>query len=131
MTQRIVVAAAIVLDGRVLGARRTAPPALAGQWEFPGGKVEPGESDSDALVRECREELGLEVAVGELLGTSQIGPDLLLRVYLTEHLIGFPEPRLDHDETRWFGAEELDSVRWLAADVPLLATVLAKLVASR
>jgi 8-oxo-dGTP diphosphatase len=131
MTQRIVVAAAIVLDGRVLGARRTAPAALAGQWEFPGGKVEAGESDRDALVRECREELGMEVAVGELLGTSDIGPDLLLRVYLTEHLIGFPEPRLDHDETRWFAAAELDSVQWLAADVPLLDSVVAKLTASR
>ncbi|MDP9091964.1 MAG: NUDIX domain-containing protein [Actinomycetota bacterium] len=131
MTQRIVVAAAILLDGRVLGARRAAPPAVAGQWEFPGGKVEPGESDHDALVRECREELGLEVAVGELVGTSDIGPDVLLRVYLTEHLIGFPEPRLDHDETRWFAAEELDSVQWLAADVPLLAAVAAKLTASR
>jgi 8-oxo-dGTP diphosphatase len=131
MTQRIVVAAAIVLDGRVLGARRTAPPALAGQWELPGGKVEPGESERDALVRECREELGMEVAVGELLGTSEIGPDLLLRVYLTEHLIGFPEPRLDHDETRWFEAGQLDSVQWLAADVPLLDRVVAKLIASR
>jgi 8-oxo-dGTP diphosphatase len=131
MTQRIVVAAAIVLDGRVLGARRTAPPAVAGQWELPGGKVEPGESDRDALVRECREELGLEVAVGELLGTCDIGPDLQLRVYLTEHLIGFPEPRLDHDETRWFDAEGLNSVPWLAADMALLDLVAARLIASR
>jgi 8-oxo-dGTP diphosphatase len=131
MTQRVVVAAAIVRNERVLGARRSAPHALAGRWEFPGGKVEPGESDHDALVRECREELGIEVAVGEVLGSTVIGPDLLLRVYLTEHLLGFPEPRLDHDETRWFAAGELESVDWLPADWPLLPIVAAKLSASR
>ncbi|WP_425569087.1 NUDIX domain-containing protein [Nonomuraea salmonea] len=54
--------------GRVLAAQRAEPAALAGGWEFPGGKVDPGESDEAALVRECREEIGVEVAVGRRVG---------------------------------------------------------------
>ncbi|MCL2732926.1 MAG: NUDIX domain-containing protein, partial [Actinomycetia bacterium] len=58
---RVVVGGAVLDRGRLLAARRTAPPELAGQWELPGGKVEPGERDEDALVRELREELGVTV----------------------------------------------------------------------
>ena len=126
MTRRVV-GAAILQGGRVLGARRSAPAELAGLWEFPGGKVEDEESDAEALVRECREELGVEIAVGELIGRGRIEPDLELRVYLAEHLIGFPEPRQDHDETRWFAAAELATVDWLPADVPIVAAVAARL----
>ena len=59
----LVVGAAVVRDGRVLACRRTAPPAAAGRWEFPGGKVEPGESPDAALVRELHEELGVGATV--------------------------------------------------------------------
>ncbi len=69
----LVVAAAIVRAGAVLAARRTRPAALAGRWELPGGRVEPGESDPAALRRECREELGAEVVV-----RHRLGPDLPL-----------------------------------------------------
>lgn len=128
MTDRpVVVAAAIVRDGLVLGARRSAPPELAGRWEFPGGKVEPDESDEDALVRECREELGIEIAVGRLLGTSLIADGRELRLYAAEHLIGFPEAMQDHEITRWFRADELATVPWLDADEPLLPRVAALL----
>jgi 8-oxo-dGTP diphosphatase len=123
MAQRIVVAAAILLDGRVLGARRSAPAELAGSWELPGGKVEAGEQEVDALVRECREELGVEIAVGALIGMSEISPGFVLRAYFAEHLLGYPEPRQDHDEVRWFAADELLSVQWLPADQPLLNAV--------
>ena len=58
----VVVAAAIVRDGRVLAARRTQPANVAGRWELPGGKVDPGETPEQALVRELREELGIETA---------------------------------------------------------------------
>jgi 8-oxo-dGTP diphosphatase len=123
MTNRVVVGAAIVHDGRVLAACRSAPRELAGRWEFPGGKVEDGESEADALVRECREEMGIEVAVGRLIGTQPIATDLDLHVYLAEHLLGYPEPRQDHGEVRWLGADDLSSVEWLPADEPILAAV--------
>ena len=58
----LVVGAAVVRHGRVLATRRTNPPEAAGRWEFPGGKVEPGEDAEDAVVREIREELGCDVA---------------------------------------------------------------------
>jgi 8-oxo-dGTP diphosphatase len=127
MTNRVVVGAAIVHDGRVLAACRRAPVELAGRWEFPGGKVEDGESEADALVRECREEMGIEVAVGQLIGRQPITPDVMLHVYLAEHLLGYPEPRQDHGEMRWLGADQLNSVEWLPADQPMLAAVAAAL----
>jgi 8-oxo-dGTP diphosphatase len=127
MAVQVVVGAAVVAGGRVLAARRTAPPSLAGRWEFPGGKVEDGESEADALVRECREELGIEVAVGPLLGSQPIDADWVLRVYAAEHLVGFPEARQDHDEVRWLGGVDLELVDWLPADRPLLPAVAALL----
>ena len=59
--------AAIIAHGRVLACARAHPPELAGFWEFPGGKVEPGETEVEALVRECVEEIGVRVEVGERL----------------------------------------------------------------
>lgn len=120
---RIVVAAAIIDGGRVLAARRALPAAVAGQWEFPGGKVEPGESDADALVREIREELGVEIAVGAPLGESVIEPGLTLRLLRAELLTGELEARFDHDDVRWFHDEELDSVPWLDSDGALIHLV--------
>lgn len=131
MLERVVVGAAIVSDGRVLAACRSAPVELAGGWEFPGGKVEDGESEADALVRECREELGVEVAVGRLIGTQSITDGVVLHVYLAEHLLGYPEARLDHDEVRWLAADDLNSVGWLPADQPMLAAVAAALRSDR
>jgi 8-oxo-dGTP diphosphatase len=115
-----VVGAAVLRDGRVLASRRTEPPRLAGQWEFPGGKVEPGEDDVTALVRELREELRVEVAVGERLGDDlPIGDTAVLRVYLCRLVSG--EPALvDHDEHRWLGADELLDVPWIPVDLPLV-----------
>ena len=115
-----VVGAALVRDGRVLASRRTEPPRLAGFWEFPGGKVEPGESDVQALVRELREELQVEVEVGERLGDDLlIGTTAVLRVYVCRLVRG--EPALvDHDEHRWLGAGELRDVAWLPVDLPLV-----------
>ena len=117
-----VVGAAIVGAGRVLAARRVRPVALAGGWEFPGGKVEPGESDSDALVRELREELGVHVAVGALLGEAADGP-IRLRLYAVTVIRGDARPLQDHDELRWLTAAELASVAWLPIDAALLPAV--------
>ncbi|MEU8608907.1 (deoxy)nucleoside triphosphate pyrophosphohydrolase [Actinoplanes sp. NPDC048791] len=120
---RVIVAAVIVQDGRVLACERSAPPEVAGRWEFPGGKVEPGETDAQALARECAEELGVRVAVG-----ARVGPDVplahgraVLRVF-TVTLLDGDEPRaLEHTAMRWLAADELDSVPWLPADRPIVA----------
>lgn len=114
------VGAAVLRDGRVLASRRTEPPRLAGLWEFPGGKVEPGEDDGEALVRELREELRVEVEVGERLGEDvPIGSTAVLRVYLCRLLSG--EPALvDHDEHRWLGPDDLLDVPWIPVDLPLV-----------
>jgi 8-oxo-dGTP diphosphatase len=125
----IVVAAAIERDGRVLAARRSAPAELAGRWEFPGGKVEPGESDAAALARECREELGVEIAVGAPLADQQpITDSYVLRVYRARLVAGEPVALQDHDVLRWLAPAELVGLPWLPADraaVVALATITA------
>lgn len=122
-----VVGAALVRDGRVLASRRTEPPRLAGLWEFPGGKVETGESDVDALLRELREELQVEAEVGQRLGADlPIGETAVLRVYLCRLVAG--EPALvDHDEHRWLSAAELLDVPWIPVDLPLVEQLRAHL----
>src|SRR5690348_2131605 len=119
MSDQVVVAAAIVRDSpapMVLAARRILPPELSGQWEFPGGKVGPDESDAEALVREIREEIGVEIAVGAVLGESSISDGVVLRLLEAELLTGEEEARFDHDEVRWFAARDLPGVTWLPAD---------------
>jgi 8-oxo-dGTP diphosphatase len=123
----VVVGAAIVDGGRVLAARRSAPPEVAGGWEFPGGKVDPGESDEDALVRECREELGVEIGVRNALGAEPLRPGVELRVYRAELLFGDPTALQDHDDVRWLYPHELDDVAWLPGDLPFLPAVAAAL----
>jgi 8-oxo-dGTP diphosphatase len=124
----IIVGAAIVADGRVLGCERAEPSDVAGRWEFPGGKVEPGENELDALVRECEEELGIKIAVGERIGldVSMAHGWGLLRVWLATIVSGEPQP-LEHASLRWLAADELDSVPWLPADAPIVAE-LAKIL---
>lgn len=128
-TPLIIVGAAIVVDGRVLGCERAEPPESAGKWEFPGGKVEPGESDIDALVRECREELGVNVAIGDRVGgdVPLAHGRAILRVWLARLVTGVPQA-LEHASLRWLSAEELDSVPWLPADAPIVAELRRRLV---
>lgn len=118
----VVVGAAIVVDGRVLGCERDNPPETAGRWEFPGGKVEPGETELEALVRECEEELGVVIAVGERLGDDvpMAHGWAVLRVWWATIVSGQPRP-LEHRSLRWLSVNELDDVPWLPADAPLVA----------
>ncbi|SCL13486.1 (deoxy)nucleoside triphosphate pyrophosphohydrolase [Micromonospora inyonensis] len=122
---KVVVGAAIVVGGRVLACARSAPPEVAGRWEFPGGKVEPGESETAALVRECAEELAVRVEVGDRVGRDvrMAHGRSVLRVYAAR-LVGDDQPRaLEHAELRWLSADELDTVDWLPADVPIVAAL--------
>lgn len=125
----LVVAAALVdslpAPTRLLAARRRQPTSLAGRWEFPGGKVDPGETPEQALHREIHEELGVSIAVGpELVGEDpagwRISSRYVLRLWTATVLDGEPQPLVEHDELRWLGVGEWLSVPWLDADVPIV-----------
>lgn len=123
-----VVGAVIVRDGAVLCARRGGAGPLAGRWEFPGGKVEPGETPVDALVREIEEELGCRVRVGAEV-TTTAHPPIVLTTYWSELECG--EPRaVEHAEVRWVTAADLAALDWAPADVPAMERVLATLAAA-
>jgi 8-oxo-dGTP diphosphatase len=119
-----IVAAAITDHRRLLAARRTVPEELAGLWEFPGGKVEPGETHQVALAREIDEELGIDIHVGNFLGARLIPGVGMLYVYLC-HLAGRAPLRLldQHDQVRWVRHQECASLPWAAGDRQLLAAV--------
>lgn len=125
-----VVGAAILRDGRCLATRRGPRMRLPGKWEFPGGKVEEGEDPRAALARELREELGLDVDVGEMIGTGYAA-DAESRVRLDVYaasLAADGELRLvEHSEARWVSAAELDGLDWAEADVPVLPQLRALL----
>ncbi|WP_367321023.1 (deoxy)nucleoside triphosphate pyrophosphohydrolase [Streptomyces sp. HUAS ZL42] len=127
MTERIVVVGAALLDGdRLLAARRSAPPELAGRWELPGGKVEPGETPEAALVRELREELGVEAeAVERVPGEWPLKPPYVLHVWTARLRPGSAEPKplQDHDELRWLTPAEIWTVPWLDQDVPAVRQI--------
>lgn len=136
-TRREVVGAAIVDDlaapSLLLSARRTEPSALAGGWEFPGGKVDPGEEHAEALRRELREELGVEVELGALLegplerGGWPLGDDFVIWVWFAEVTEGEPAPLEDHDALRWLRRDDLYAVPWLPADLPIVRAAAQRL----
>ena len=131
---RVVVAAVIERDGLILAARRTGPPELAGRWEFPGGKSEPGESDRAALVRECREELGVRIAVGERIGPEYPIPSgaMVVRTYFATIEEGEPQTLESHDELAWVrpGTPEARALRWLDGDLLILDALDARHIAA-
>lgn len=112
---------------RLLAARRTAPPEFAGMWEFPGGKIEAGETAQEALHRELNEELGVSVTLGaEVVGPTPDGWVLnskaAMRVWLAEVTTGDPAPLEDHDELRWvdLADPEMFLLPWIPADLPIV-----------
>ncbi|MEU1296788.1 (deoxy)nucleoside triphosphate pyrophosphohydrolase [Streptomyces sp. NPDC005840] len=134
MTERIVVGAALLDDGRLLAARRSAPAELTGRWELPGGKVEPGERPEDALVRELREELGVDAALVERIpGRWPLREPYVLQVWTARLLPGSaaPRPLEDHDALRWLPAAEVWDVDWLDQDVPAVRAAVTRLGAER
>ena len=113
----VVVAAIIVRDGRIFATQRGYGD-WKDWWEFPGGKVEPGESPEDALKREIREELATEIEVDELLTTVEYDYP---KFHLTMHcylctIISGDLTLLEHEDARWLALDELDCVKWLPAD---------------
>lgn len=121
-----VVGAAVIRGATVLAARRSASMPLAGKWEFPGGKVEPGEQPQDALVREITEELGVTVRVDRFLatGTHTSGQrHIVLDVYLCALDDDQTPVPTEHDALAWLGRDALSRVDWAEADLPAVAAL--------
>jgi 8-oxo-dGTP diphosphatase len=130
MPNQIVVAGALIASAALLVAQRERPPELAGLWELPGGKVAPGETDAAGLARELREELGVEVTVGERLGDDvELNETMTLRAYRVTRKGGTLRPN-DHRALRWVTADELQSLPWVPADRAWLAELVRALSAT-
>ena len=119
----IEVVAALIWDkGRFLACQRPEKKARGGLWEFVGGKVEPGESKPRALVRECREELGITVSVGEpFLELIHRYPDLTIRLTVFHASVAEGTPRLlEHQAMRWVTPEEAEEMPFCPADQEII-----------
>lgn len=127
MSKKIILVSAVALidkEGRVLLAQRPEGKSMAGLWEFPGGKVEEGESPEDALVRELHEELGIETwnsCLAPLTFASHAYPDfhLLMPVFACRKWEGIPQPR-EGQTLAWAKAQELRNYPMPPADIPLI-----------
>lgn len=117
-----VVAALIWDKDQFLICQRPAHKARGLLWEFVGGKVEPGESKSDALVRECREELGITVSVQDtFMEITHEYPDITIRLTVLNASIKAGEPqKLEHNDIRWITTKETDSYEFCPADIEIL-----------
>ena len=116
------VVAAIIKDkNHLLIAKRHAKDPLAGKWEFPGGKLEPGETPEECLVREIREELKLEIEVGDFYEDNVYGPKdqaIHLLFYWAQVMNGEAVPVV-HDEIKWIAVNELEKLDFAPADIPI------------
>lgn len=134
----LVVAAAVVDDlaapRRLLSARRARPVSLAGRWEFPGGKVEPGEDAVTALHRELAEELGVRVRLGAEVRSPEpsgwrLSDRYVMRLWTAQVTHGEPRPLVEHDELRWLEHGAWLDVAWLDGDVPIVRALTRALAA--
>jgi 8-oxo-dGTP diphosphatase len=126
----VVAVALIDADGQVLVQKRAANRSMAGLWEFPGGKVEPGERPEDALVRELDEELGIIVRPDDLkplsFASAPLGDQhLLLLLYVCRKWLGEPSA-LDAEAVQWSSIDALQSFDMPPADIPLVNALLAQ-----
>ena len=123
--------AVLTRGSTVLAAQRGPGMSLPNRWEFPGGKIEAGESAEEALRRELEEELLCAARIGQLIGTTEHEYDFGVVVLTTYYcsLVG-QEPRLtEHSEIRWVPAADLDQLEWAPADVPAVMRVMTDLSA--
>ena len=118
-----VVAGVAISEGKVLVARRASNKSLAGFWEFPGGKVKSGESDHAALIREFREEFGIEIEPGELICESSSMPDQIILFSYLISMKELPTTSNSHDEIRWVSQSELLKLKVCPADIEVVNTV--------
>lgn len=119
-----VVAAVVVDDDRVLACRRAPGRSAAGRWEFPGGKIEPGETAEDALVREIREELGVDLVDLHPFtsdDTEVSGGTIRLICFRARFSGARPTSSTDHDLLAWLRRDEFDTVEWALPDLPAVA----------
>lgn len=125
MHEATVVAALIWDGGRFFACQRPNHKARGGLWEFPGGKVEPGETHAQALKRECREELGIPVRVDSLfMSLTHEYPDLTVRLYLyTCALCGKAPEMLEHQAFAWLSKEDIPSYAFCPADAEILRRI--------
>lgn len=124
-----VVGAVFCAENRVLACRKAPGKSLAGSWEFPGGKIEAGETPKQALAREIAEELSLTAHVGEKVTTTTYEYDFAT-IELTTYFCSIIEgtPRLtDHDEARWVTADEATQLQWAPADIPAVEKIVSVL----
>ncbi|AJK68568.1 (deoxy)nucleoside triphosphate pyrophosphohydrolase [Corynebacterium marinum] len=130
MKKRINVTGAVLTDGdKVLAARRGPDKALPGFWEFPGGKIEAGETPEESLARELKEELLCQAAVGDYITTTEYEYDfgiVILSTYFCTLIEGDPQ-LTEHEEIRWIPAAELHTLNWAPADVPAVEIIAAQL----
>ena len=117
-----VVAALVKRDGRFMICQRPENKSRPLLWEFPGGKVEAGETKEEALARECREELAIELEVGKMFADSTfVYPDISVHLSLFEAKIVRGEPKLlEHRDIRWITPEEAHLFEFSPADVPFV-----------
>ena len=117
------VVAALIWDGeRFLACQRPAHKARGLLWEFVGGKVEPGETHAQALIRECREELAITVEVGQLfMSLTHEYPDLTVSLYLYHARVASGTPQmLEHNDMRWITVDQIDELEFCPADADIL-----------
>ena len=127
-----VVGAVVVADGGVLCVQRGPRGSLAGKWEFPGGKIEPGESPQAALEREIREELMCGIEVGEEITTTSYEYDfgiVNLTTFYCQLVAGTPR-LVEHAQMSWRSPDRLSELDWAPADIPAVHLVQSRLVAS-
>jgi len=125
MNKRIEVVAAIIRKGDKIFATQRGYGDFKDWWEFPGGKMEVGETPEEALKREIREELSAEISVDEFLCTVEYDYPafhLTMHCYLCS-LIGEALHLNEHEAARWLTKEQLDSVKWLPADMKVIEDV--------
>lgn len=120
-----VVAALIWRDGRFLACQRPAHKTRGLLWEFVGGKVEPGETRTQALIRECREELAVTVDVGEVyMEVDHVYPDMTVHLTLFHGSIGDQEPKMvEHNDIRWLLPSQIPEYDFCPADVDILESI--------
>lgn len=127
-----VVGAVTIRDDRVLCVQRGPGGSLPGKWEFPGGKIETGESPQEALEREIREELACRITVGEWITTTTYEYDfgiVRLTTFYCQLVAGTPR-LVEHADLSWLAPDELGKLDWAPADIPAVRLIQSRFVAN-